>query len=60
MFTPLFPITPRRSFKVSLSMSLLVCILISQFALSVFPSYAQQGEAEVLLAQATLAYDEGQ
>jgi len=60
MFTPLFPITPRRSFKVSLSMSLLVCILFSQFALSVFPSYAQQGEAEVLLAQATLAYDEGQ
>jgi tetratricopeptide (TPR) repeat protein len=46
------------TFKLSIFILLLSCILLSQFAFDVLPSYAQQGEAEVLLAQATIAYEE--
>jgi len=53
------PKSRRIPFNPSLYILLLACLLFSQFTFGVFPSYAQQGEAEVLLAQATLAYDEG-
>lgn len=59
MVVPFLPKIPRVPSKLSFFILFLSCILFIQFALAVFPGYAQQGEAEILLAQATLAYEEG-
>ena len=59
MFTSIAPTTIRlRSLSLFFSLVFL-CLLGGQLTFNVSPVFAQQGEAEVLLAQATLAYDEG-